>query len=410
MAIDPFAAPYPKNIPLSTAEELVGAALSGRAAYAERVDLYTAAGRYSADDVILARPWPPFSQAAMDGFAVRYDELAARSALSVVGRAQAGSAYRGEAPPNSAVRVTTGAPMPQGYDTIIVDEHCMVSAAVLTPTAIPSRGANVRVVGEDAAPGTRLLTRGERIGPVQLALLAAAGVQPLRVYVPPRVAIVGLGSELTEPGQPCAKDHVYQCNNALLQSLIEQTGGVVQCRELLPDDPQKIAQALTTIAARADLIVTSGSVSSSEMDLLPPLLAEHGQVHFWQLQLKPGHPTLFGRWGDAPLFGLPGNIASVFSLFHALVAPALRLMATGHAQSPARQHMRLSRDLLKSHPRAEIQRGHWRIDANGNACVEPLANQQPHRLLSLKDVNALIYLPTGAQECRAGERVWVQCL
>lgn len=402
--------PYPKNIPLSSAEELIGAALSGRVLRSERVDLYAAAGRVSADDVILGHALPPFAQAAMDGFAVRYDELAAHTSLRVVGSARAGGGFHGDAPPMSAVRVATGAPLPVGYDTIVVDEHCTRCDDRIVLAAIPKRGANVRPAGEDATRGARLVARGEHIGPAHLALLAAGGIQPVRVFAAPRVAIVGLGSELTEPGKPLAADHVYQCNNALLHALVTEAGATVQCREQWPDDPEAIGDALTRIAASADLILTAGGVSTSEFDPLPPLVAQHGHIHFWQIQVKPGHPTLFGDWRDTPLFGLPGNVASVFTMFHVLVKPALRQLAGARPHLPERTPMALRGNLLKSHPRPEIQRGRWGIGDGGRAFVEPLATQQPHRLVSLKDVNALIHLPAGANEWRSGDHVAVERL
>jgi molybdopterin molybdotransferase len=389
--------------------QLIGAALSGRALPAERVDLYAAAGRIAASDVGLAHALPPFAQAGMDGYAVRYEDLATADELRVIGVARAGKPFLDAAPPRSAVRIATGAALPAAFDTVVVDEHCLRNGDRLALRAIPRRGANVRAAGDDVPVGHRLVARGDRLDAARLAMLASAGAQPVRVFARPRIALLGVGDELLEPGQRPESARVYQCNNALLQALVENCGGAIACRERLPDDPAQIADSLNRLAPAVDLILSSGGVSVSEFDPLPPLLAREAQIHFWKLDLKPGFPTLFAEWRGTPMLALPGNSASVFTLFHLLVKPMLAQLSGLRAESEHRLQLPLRTAILKSHPREEVLRAIWTLDPKGAAQVEPLA-QEPFKVGGLHRVNALIHLPAGAGEWAVGSRVEVERL
>lgn len=399
----------PLRLTLEAAQVAIATALVGRETGVERLALADALGRRIAEDIHLGHALPPFDNSAMDGYAYAHAGLGAHP-LRCVGESRAGAAYRGNLAAGECVRISTGAPMPLGADTVVMQEQVQREGALVQLLQTPAAGANVRKAGEECGPGTRLLKRGTRLCARTLALAATAGRDWLRVLRAPRVAIVSGGDELVPPGQPLQAGQIYDSNAPQLAALVDEAGGVALPAAAQIDDPLRLLDTLRRCASAADLIVSTGGASVGDHDHLPALLAEHGQVHFWKLQLKPGMPALFGEIDGKPVFALPGNPVSAYITFRALVWPALAVLQGLPLPQPARWRARLANALRKAHPRAEHQRGiHW-IDADGQCWVRPQPSQDSHRLLALAQASVLLPLPAGPVDWPEGTLVHVESI
>lgn len=398
----------PMRLSLAAARELIATALIGRESGAERIALWDAGGRRLAEDVHIAHALPAFNNSAMDGYA--YAHVGLQSAvLRCIGESRAGAPFAGRLSAGECVRISTGAMMPAGADTVVMQEHVERTRELVRLIQIPTAGANVRKAGEECAPGTRLLTRGTRLCARTLALAATAGRDPLRVVRPPRVAILSGGDELVRPGRALLPGQIFESNAHQLAALVTEAGGTaLPAATAQADDPALLLETLRRCASAADLIVSTGGASVGDHDHLPVVLTDHGQVHFWKLLLKPGMPALFGEIDGKPVFALPGNPVSAYITFRALVWPALALLQGLPMPQPARWRARLSTPLRKQHARAEHQRGvHW-IDAEGQMCVRPLTEQDSHRLVPLAQATVVLPLPEGPIDWPAGTLIEVE--
>ncbi|MFZ1643682.1 MAG: gephyrin-like molybdotransferase Glp, partial [Candidatus Contendobacter sp.] len=295
--------------------------------------LLDAYGRVLAADVPARWDMPPADNSAMDGFALyRADlQLDQPTRLPVVGQALAGHPYGGTARRGAAVRITTGAVIPEGLDAVVMQEQCRIApdeswielepniAARLKP------GENIRRRGEDVAVGTLLLPRGLRLRPQDIALTAGQGIAALDVVRRPRVAVASTGDELYEPeaGLELPPGAIYESNRYALIGLLRQLGCVVTDLGILRDDRAVVLPTLREAAARHDVLLTSGGVSVGTADLVKDVIAELGRIEFWRLAVKPGKPVTFGRIGDCLVLGLPGNPVSVMVAFLLFARPLL---------------------------------------------------------------------------------------
>jgi len=364
-------------------------------------------GRVLAEDVVASMPLPPFDNSAMDGFALRQADLqGSEAALRLVGEQFAGVAQPLSLQPGECARITTGAPMPPGADTVVIKENCRVEGeAVIVPgeTVI---GANVRRAGEDVCAGDRVLHAGQMLTPARVSLAASLGIASLRVSRKPTVAVFTTGDELVEPGMPLADGQIYDSNRDLLMGLLRADGLEPTAWPRLPDDPRQVEIALRDAGCAFDLIITAGGVSAGEKDHLPEVLARFGQTHFWKVKMKPGMPLLFGSLDQARVLGLPGNPVSVLATYLTF-GRALIDTLQGRLGPRPTWHAQLVAPLDKPHPRREFIRGQLSSGRNGVLHVEANAATGSHRLRAAADSNALIVVPEGPQRYAAGEVVEV---
>jgi molybdopterin molybdotransferase len=319
---------------VADAEQLIGARVNpvpGR----EKVHLRAALGRVLAADIVAPINLPPFDNSAVDGYAVRGDDIntAREQRLTIVDRVAAGHAATHAVKPGEAVRIFTGAPMPPGADTVFMQEDCRIDGAhVIVPPGL-SRGANRRLAGEDIRAATVALAAGRRLSAQDVALAAALGLTAIDVKRRVRVALFSTGDEIAEPGSPLAGAALYDSNRYLLAATVARFGAEVTDLGILGDEPQALARAIAAAAADHDLVLTSGGVSTGEADYVRGAVESVGRIVFWRVAIKPGRPVAMGvipgaRSGEAAAFvGLPGNPVAVFVTFVRVVRPLLLRLA-----------------------------------------------------------------------------------
>ena len=373
----------------------------------ESIALESALDRVLARDVIAPFDVPGFVNSAMDGYAVRGADLSAQddTRLHLIGSVLAGGAAAPEVLPGTCVRITTGAPLPGGADTVVMKENTQVLAhvhgdTVVVATGTPT-GANVRPAGEDYAAGDFALVRGSLLTPARLGALASFGQTQVEVMRRPRAVLLTTGDELVAPGLPLGFGDIYDSNRYSLGALIEQHGAQLLRHERLRDDPTVLRDALLRAGREADIVISSGGVSAGEADYLPRLLAEVGKVYFWKVRIKPGLPFLCGGIASALVFSLPGNPVSGIATFLTLVRPALDALSDRHAQT-SQLRARLALAVQKRHARTEFMRANLLCDASGVLQATPLQKQGSGMLRGVAEANALIVLPEPAGEYVAG--------
>ncbi|MGH8234004.1 MAG: molybdopterin molybdotransferase MoeA [Rhodanobacteraceae bacterium] len=394
------------HLGLEQALEIVAAHATQHRLPVEAVDLANAHGRVLAEDIRAPHPLPPFDNSAMDGFGLRSVDLpaAGEPTFELIGDVFAGATGGPEVGRGQCVRITTGAPIPAGVDTVVIKENVTVEAGRVTVKGGEKAGANVRRGGEDYAEGDLAFGSGTRLGAAQLAVLAALGIARVHVRRLPRIAVIATGNELVSAGQQLGFGQIHESNAVMLSALARETGARVVTQAVVHDDPEALRVALLEAAADADIIVTSGGVSTGEADHLPRVLQVVGETHFHKLRLKPGMPTLFGQIGASLYFGLPGNPVASSVIFRVFVRFALRAMLGVKAVGKPHR-ARLGTPLQKRHVRAELTRCAVRTDEDGVLWAIPHAKQGSGMLRGLAETEALALLPEGTRDYRRGDVV-----
>jgi molybdopterin molybdotransferase len=342
----------------------------------------------------------------MDGFAVRGDDLDphGETRLRLCGEILAGGTEIPNVEAGNCLRITTGAPVPSGADSVVMKENTRIEGAFVVIAPGTAIGANVRPAGEDYANGDAALMRGDMLTPSRIAVLASFGLTHAHVLKRPSAILFTTGDELIAPGNPRGYGQVYDSNRYSIGGLIEQNGATLLAHERVRDDPPALVAALKRAGERADIIVTSGGVSAGEADFLPNIVAEIGEVYFWKVRIKPGMPFLFGRVGKALLFALPGNPVSGIATFLTLVKPAIAAM-TGTRDSWLSLSARLTAPVSKRHARAEFLRARIACDDHGQLTAAPLAKQGSGMLRSAAGADGMILIPEETRALDAGDSV-----
>ena len=300
----------------------------------EQVPVRRALGRTLAQDIVAPIAVPGFDNSAVDGYAVRFDDLdpARDTVLRSVDRIAAGHDPTGALTPGVAARIFTGAALPEGADVVIMQEDCERAGDQVTIRPGIKRGANTRYAGEDVPRDSVALAAGRRLGPAELGLLAALGFAEVPVRRRLSVALLSTGDEVREPGEPLHRGQIYDANRFILAGMLERLGVEVTDRGIVPDDQVNLSEALCQAAAESDLIVTSGGVSTGEEDHVRSAIANHGSLYFWRLAIKPGRPVAMGQIGATPLAGLPGNPVAALLTFVLVARPMIEALsgATPH--------------------------------------------------------------------------------
>mgnify|MGYP002654347540 CR=1 FL=1 len=365
---------------------------------AETVPIDQCAGRVVAEPVVARLTQPPFPASAMDGYAIRWADL--RQPWRVVGESAAGRGWAGHVAPGEAVRIFTGAPLPDGADTVVVQEEVARDGplARLTGQGPRALGAHIRAMGQDFASGDMLITAGTRLTPPHLGLAAAAGHGKLTVIRRPRVTLIATGDELVPPGAEPGPGQIVSSNPAMLAAVLRWAGADVDDPGLIKDDRAALANAL--LASDGDLILTIGGASVGDHDLVVPVLRDLGaELDFWKIALRPGKPLLAGRLGERKLIGLPGNPVSAFVTALLFAVPLVARLAGRNHDLPM-ERLPLAMPL----PANGMRRDHLRARRSAGG-AEPLARQDSALLSVLATANLLIIREAGAPAAAAGELV-----
>ncbi len=376
----------------------------------ERVALRDALNRVLAEDVHSPVPVPAHDNSAMDGYAVRGQDVAGDGAteLEVVGRTLAGETFDGELGSGECIRIMTGAPMPAGGDTVIMQEQAdRVGDRIRVHGPHPS-GNHVRRAGEDLAEGERILAAGQRIGPAELGVMASAGLVEISVFRRLRVAFFSTGDELQGVGQPLGPGQIYDSNRYTLFAAMQRLGVEAVDMGVVGDDKESLERAFREASAFADVLVTSGGVSVGEADYVKDTLDALGEVDFWKVALRPGRPLAYGRLGRALFFGLPGNPVSVMATWYQITRPALLHMMGAQPEPDQYFPVRCAEPLRKRPGRMEFQRGILSWNESGQPEVRTTGAQGSGILSSVSRANCFIVLPYNAGSVEAGETVMVQ--
>jgi molybdopterin molybdotransferase len=375
----------------------------------ERVPVRAALGRVLAEHIVPAFDVPGHDNTAMDGYAVRFADLGADvTVLEQVGAALAGNAFTGTVGPGQCVRVTTGAVMPAGTDTVVVQEVVKVMDGKVTIPPGQKAKQNVRYAGEDLKKGVPVLRPGQVLSPADLGLVASLGIGELEVRRRVRVAFFSTGDELASIGTALKAGEVYDSNRYTLHGMLARLGVEIRDLGVVRDDPAQLEAAFRDAAANADAIITTGGVSVGEADFVKPMMAKLGEALFWRIAMRPGRPMAFGRIGNAFLFGLPGNPVAVMVTFYQFVREAL-LVLGGRAGdcAPLLLEATAAEPLRKVAGRTEYQRGV--LSREDGALKVRITGQQGSGVLrSMSEANCFIVLEHPRGKVQAGERVQVQ--
>jgi len=365
-----------------------------------------ALGRILAQDIVPTINVPAHDNSAMDGYAVRFSDL--DRPLQEIGAALAGKPFGGSVGAGECVRIMTGAVMPAGTDTVVIQEVVKKDGARISVPPGQKRAQNVRYAGEDLKVGMPVLRPGQHLRPAELGLIASLGIGELRVKRQLRVAFFATGDELASIGSALKEGEVYDSNRYTLHGMLSRLGVELIDMGVVRDSPPELEKAFRKAAETADAVITTGGVSVGEADFIRALMAKLGEVLFWKIAMRPGRPMAFGRIGDAFLFGLPGNPVAVMVTFYQLVRDAL-LHLSGRAddyaipllQAAAGQNMR------KVPGRTEYQRGVLYREG-GSWKVKTTGQQGSGVLRSMSEANCFIVLEHARGNVAAGEPVAVQ--
>ncbi|HEX9451839.1 MAG TPA: gephyrin-like molybdotransferase Glp [Burkholderiales bacterium] len=402
----------PNSMPVEKAREHIRAFLSPVTAV-ERLNIRAALGRVLAQDVISPMNVPQHDNSAMDGYAVRFDDLKtdAEATLKVIGTAFAGKPYEGTLGSGQAVRIMTGAVIPAGADTVIQQERAKASGEQVAVMPVPKKGTNTRTAGEDLRAGAAALKRGQLVRPAEIGMMASLGIGEVAVYRKLRVAFFSTGDELVAVGAPLGPGQIYDSNRYTIYGLLVRLGCEVLDMGVIRDTPQDVERAFEEAAQAADVVITSGGVSVGEADYVKQILDRLGEVLFWKIAMKPGRPLAYGKIGNAHFFGLPGNPVAVMVTFYQFVRDALLHLQgqTGITPLPT-QKVVCTSPIKKAPGRTEFQRGILSRDANGQWSVRTTGDQGSGILSSMSQANCFIILPTDQGNVPAGSTVDVQLL
>jgi molybdopterin molybdotransferase len=378
----------------------------------EKVHLRRALHRILAESIVSPLNVPPFTNAAVDGFAVRGCDLpsAGQTAVfEIIGEATAGHPFLGSLQPGQAVHIMTGAPLPQGADTVLMQEQVQILPGNLMIAGDRHRsGENVRQAGEDIRQGETVLNPGRLLVPQDLGLIASLGKSEVTVRRKLKVAVLSTGDELLPQGTPYQVGKLYDSNRFSLMGALKKLPLEILDYGIVPDDLKSLAGVFREAAETCDVVISSGGVSVGKADYTKKVLSHLGKLYFWKVAIKPGRPLVFGHLGHATLFGLPGNPVAVLVTFYQFVLPALYRLA-GADQPPLLPALSaITLEPLRKKPgRTEFQRGILLAGTDGRWQVKTTGKQGSGILSSMSQANCFIVLEHERGSVEAGEAVSV---
>ncbi len=376
----------------------------------ETIPVQHALGRVLAAAVVSPVNVPSHTNSAMDGYAFRGEDLpqSGEAVFTLIGKSFAGHPFSGTVGKGECVRIMTGATLPPGADTVIMQEQVRAEGDEVVVSAGHKAGEHVRHAGEDIRKGAVVLEPGRQLRPADLGLIASLGIGDVTVTRRLRVAFFSTGDELCSIGEPLGEGQIYDSNRYTLHGMLQQAGVETIDLGVVPDDPAQLRQVLLDASAQADVVITSGGVSVGEADYIKDLLEELGQIDFWKIAMKPGKPLTFGRLGDAWFLGLPGNPVSVMVTFIQFVRPALQKLSGADFTPPLQLQLPCLSRLTKQPGRIEYQRAIMRQAEDGQWIVETTGGQGSGLLHSMSLANCFIVLPKDSRGVEPGELVTVE--
>ena len=373
----------------------------------EQVPLRHALGRTLGQDIAAPIAVPGYDNSAVDGYAVRFDDLDSvrETVLRCVDRAAAGHRATMALGPGEAIRIFTGAMLPDGADVVIMQEDCLREADLVTIRPGIKRGANLRRAGEDVARDSIALTAGRRLGPADLGLLAALGFVDVPVRQRLSVALLSTGDEVREPGERLHPGQLHDANRYMLAGMLDRLDVDISDLGIVRDDAATLGETLRQAADKNHLIVTSGGVSTGEEDHVRAAIANHGSLYFWRLAIKPGRPVAMGQIGATPLAGLPGNPVAALLTFALVARPMIEALSGTTPHIAHRFRVRSAFDYRKKAGRREYVRVSLDRPAAALATATRYAKEGAGMLTSLTETDGLVELPEELTKLQAGAEV-----
>ncbi|WP_218763504.1 bifunctional molybdopterin-guanine dinucleotide biosynthesis adaptor protein MobB/molybdopterin molybdotransferase MoeA [Vibrio parahaemolyticus] len=373
----------------------------------EACKIENAYGRVLAEDIISPVNVPQYTNSAMDGYAIRSDDVD-RDSYQVVAEVMAGHAYDQSLQVGQAVKIMTGAPTPLNGDTVVMREQASQEGDKVTFNGAHIKaGQNVRQAGEDLTIGSDVFTAGTRLASPEMGMIASLGFGEANVFRKLKVAVFSTGDEVQAPGTEQKANSIYDSNRFTIMGMLEKLGCEILDFGILEDNEQLMIEALENASAQADVVMTSGGVSVGDADYIKLALDKLGQIDFWRINMRPGRPLAFGQINNKPFFGLPGNPVAVMVSFINFVEPALRKMQGEQGWKPLKVKAIATENLRSRQGRTEFSRGIYELDDTGRLTVRTTGKQGSGILRSMSEANCLIEISPAIDTVKAGESVTI---
>ncbi|MDK9780821.1 bifunctional molybdopterin-guanine dinucleotide biosynthesis adaptor protein MobB/molybdopterin molybdotransferase MoeA [Vibrio sp. B172a] len=373
----------------------------------EACKIEDAYGRVLAEHVVSPVNVPQYTNSAMDGYAIRGDDVE-RESYQVVAEVMAGHAYDQPLEVGQAVKIMTGAPTPINGDTVVMREQASQDGDTVTFNGAGIKtGQNVRQAGEDLAIGSDVFTAGTRLASPEMGMIASLGFGEANVFRKLKVAVFSTGDEVQAPGTEQKANSIYDSNRFTIMGMLEKLGCEILDFGILEDNEQLMIEALENASAQADVVMTSGGVSVGDADYIKLALDKLGQIDFWRINMRPGRPLAFGQINDKPFFGLPGNPVAVMVSFINFVEPALRKMQGEQGWKPLKVSAIATENLRSRQGRTEFSRGIYELDETGRLTVRTTGKQGSGILRSMSEANCLIEISPAVDTVKTGESVTI---
>ncbi|HCE2389712.1 TPA: bifunctional molybdopterin-guanine dinucleotide biosynthesis adaptor protein MobB/molybdopterin molybdotransferase MoeA [Vibrio parahaemolyticus] len=373
----------------------------------EACKIENAYGRVLAEHIISPVNVPQYTNSAMDGYAIRSDDVD-RDSYQVVAEVMAGHAYDQPLEVGQAVKIMTGAPTPRNGDTVVMREQASQEGDKVTFNGAHIKaGQNVRQAGEDLTIGSDVFTAGTRLASPEMGMIASLGFGEANVFRKLKVAVFSTGDEVQAPGTEQKANSIYDSNRFTIMGMLEKLGCEILDFGILEDNEQLMIEALENASAQADVVMTSGGVSVGDADYIKLALDKLGQIDFWRINMRPGRPLAFGQINNKPFFGLPGNPVAVMVSFINFVEPALRKMQGEQGWKPLKVNAIATENLRSRQGRTEFSRGIYELDNTGRLTVRTTGKQGSGILRSMSEANCLIEISPAIDTVKAGESVTI---
>ncbi|MBT0081524.1 bifunctional molybdopterin-guanine dinucleotide biosynthesis adaptor protein MobB/molybdopterin molybdotransferase MoeA [Vibrio alginolyticus] len=373
----------------------------------EACRIENAYGRVLAEHIVSPVNVPQYTNSAMDGYAIRSDDVD-RDSYQVVAEVMAGHAYDQPLDVGQAVKIMTGAPTPRNGDTVVMREQASQEGDKVTFNGANIKaGQNVRQAGEDLAIGSDVFTAGTRLASPEMGMIASLGFGEANVFRKVKVAVFSTGDEVQAPGTEQKANSIYDSNRFTIMGMLEKLGCEILDFGILEDNEQLMIEALENASAQADVVMTSGGVSVGDADYIKLALDKLGQIDFWRINMRPGRPLAFGQINNKPFFGLPGNPVAVMVSFINFVEPALRKMQGEQGWKPLKVNAIATENLRSRQGRTEFSRGIYELDNTGRLTVRTTGKQGSGILRSMSEANCLIEISPAIDTVKAGESVTI---
>ncbi|MBF7074508.1 molybdopterin molybdotransferase MoeA [Glaciecola sp. MH2013] len=394
----------PGLMPISEAKTIIHSMLT-RVTEIELCNLEGLLDRVLAEDVISPINVPAYDNSAMDGYGFSHASSEQSNRFTIIGKSFAGNAFQGTVAAGECVRIMTGAEIPSGVDTVIMQEATTQSDSIMTISSEVQAGANIRKAGGDIMKGTSVLKQGHRIGAVDIGLLASLGINKLRVYRKVTVAVFSTGDELLAAGEAAREDRIFDSNRPMVIAMLRKLGVEVVDLGIVQDNKTAIRSAFEKANELADCVITSGGVSVGEADYTREVLDEYGSIDFWKLAIKPGKPLAFGRLPNSYFFGLPGNPVSSAVTFDQIAKEAILHIAGCNTKQPTLFAAIAATRFKKRPGRTDYQRVAYFKNDDGELCVKHVGTQSSGVLSSFSRSNCYAVLEQERGTVEIGETV-----